>query len=36
MATTLPAGLTAGTYDLDPSHTAASFSAKLRIRFGPQ
>jgi len=28
MATPLPAGLTAGTYDLDPSHTAASFSVR--------
>lgn len=28
MATPLPAGLTAGTYDLDPSHTTASFSVR--------
>lgn len=28
MATPLPAGLTAGTYDLDPSHTTAAFSVR--------
>ncbi|GAA4698177.1 Polyisoprenoid-binding protein YceI [Promicromonospora umidemergens] len=28
MATSLPAGLTTGTYDLDPSHTTAAFSVR--------